>query len=94
VPAGRWTSYGDVAVAGGRATNAAQGVVSWIGKSGHELSHVYRVLNTRGEVNEGWKPAGPGLPANAREVRSLLESEGVRFVDGRADPALRWSARA
>jgi len=92
VPEGRWTSYGDVAVAGGRSSNAARGVVSWIGSNGHRLSHVYRVLNSNGMISPTWTPAGPGLPANATEVQSRLEAEGVRFEDGRADPAQRWRA--
>ena len=92
VPKGYWTSYGDLAVAGGRTPLAAQGIVSWIGRRGHELSHVYRVLNKHGEINPGWKPAGPGLPADAAEVRECLEAEGVRFSGGRADPRLSWRA--
>ena len=51
VPRGRWTSYGDVAVAAGRGSNAAQGVVSWIGSNGHRVANVHRVLNVNGEVN-------------------------------------------
>ncbi len=94
VPEGHWTSYGDVAVAGGRGSNAAQGIVSWIGSRGHELHAVHRVLNSDGEINPGWKPAGRGLPADAREVRELLESEGLRFSGGRADPRKRWRPKA
>ena len=92
VPEGRWTSYGDVAVAAGGASNAAQGVAAWIGSKGHLLANVHRVLNSRGEVNPGWTPAGPGLPADAAAVRDVLETEGVRFEDGRADTAQRWHA--
>jgi alkylated DNA nucleotide flippase Atl1 len=51
VPIGCWTSYGDVAVAAGRTSRAAQGVVSWIGSKGHELANVHRRLNSRGEIN-------------------------------------------
>ena len=76
VPPGRWTSYGDVAVAGGRSTGAAQGVVSWIGSKGHLLANVHRVLNQDGEISPAWTPAGEGLPANAREVEALLLSGG------------------
>jgi alkylated DNA nucleotide flippase Atl1 len=93
VAAGHWTSYGDLAVAGGRSPGAAQGIVSWIGSRGHELHGVHRVLNTHGEVNPGWTPAGPGLPADAAAVRALLEAEGVRFLGGRADPAQRRRPR-
>src|SRR3954447_18320076 len=90
VPRGRWTSYGDVAVAAGRSSLAAHGVVSWIGSRGHELANVHRVLNSRGEINAGWRPAGPGLPANATEVARLLKDESVRFTDGRAESSQRW----
>ena len=72
VPPGRWTTYGDVAVAAGRSRSAAQGVASWIGTKGHLLANVHRVLNTDGEIRPAWTPAGDGLPANAREVEDLL----------------------
>jgi alkylated DNA nucleotide flippase Atl1 len=90
VPRGRWTSYGDVAVAAGRGSNAAQGVVSWIGSNGHRVANVHRVLNVNGEVNPGWTPAGPDLPADASEVTERLQREGVRFTGSRADPSQRW----
>src|SRR4051794_10540548 len=79
VPPGHWTSYGDIAVAAGRSSNAAQAIASWIGSKGHLLSHVYRVLNATGQINPAWTPAGPGLPADARDVRQRLEAEGLRF---------------
>jgi alkylated DNA nucleotide flippase Atl1 len=90
VPIGRWTSYGDVAMAAGRTSRAGQGVASWIGSKGQQLANVHRVLNGHGEINAAWAPAGPGLPADARAVARLLEREGVRFSDGQADPAQRW----
>jgi len=92
VPRGRWTTYGDVAVAAGRGSNAAQGIVSWIGSNGHRVANVHRVLNVKGEVNPAWVPAGPGLPANAAAVTELLQGEGVRFDGPRADPSQRWRA--
>jgi alkylated DNA nucleotide flippase Atl1 len=92
VPEGSWTSYGDVAVAAGRARNAAQGIVSWIGSKGHLVANVHRVLNSEGEINPGWSPAGPGLPSCAADVERLLISEGLEFRNGRADPARRWRA--
>lgn len=90
VPEGHWTSYGDVAVAGGRSSSAAQGVASWIVSKGHRLENVHRVLNGDGEISGAWTPAGEGLPANASEVSELLLREGVRITNGRADPDQRW----
>jgi alkylated DNA nucleotide flippase Atl1 len=92
VPRGCWTTYGDVAVAAGRGSNAAQGIVSWIGSNGHRVANVHRVLNVNGQVNPAWTPAGPGHPADASEVTDLLRREGVRFTDSRADPSQRWHA--
>jgi alkylated DNA nucleotide flippase Atl1 len=92
VPAGRWTSYGDVAIAAGRQRNAAQGIASWIASSWHRVAHVHRVLNANGEINEAWAPAGPSLPANASQVAELLRREGVRFEHGRAESSQRWRA--
>ncbi len=93
IPEGRWTSYGDVAVAAGGTTSGAQGIAAWILGHGHRLSHEYRVLNTHGEISPAWKPTGPHLPATAAEVRERLEAEGVRFSGGRADQRLRWKPR-
>lgn len=91
VPRGGWTSYGDVAVAGGRSSSAAGRCVV-DRQQGTLLSHIYRVLNASGEISPAWTPAGPGLPADAHEVRERLEAEGLRFENGRADPAHRWRA--
>lgn len=90
IPVGRWTSYGDVAVAAGRSSNAGQPISSWLGSKGHLVPFVYRVLNDGGEISPGWKPAGPGLPETAQDVEALLREEGVRFVNGRADQRQRW----
>ena len=54
------------------------------------MSNVHRVLNSRGEISDGWKPAGPGVPATPHAVEELLRSEGVRFTDSCADPSQRW----
>lgn len=90
VPTGTWTSYGDVAVAAGGLPNAAQGIAAWIGARGHKLNNVHRVLTVSGEINPGWKPAGPGLPADAAQVEAKLRSEGIRFAGRHADPRQRW----
>jgi hypothetical protein len=54
------------------------------------VPYVHRVLSAKGEISPGWRPAGPGVPATAREVERTLRDEGVRFVDGRADQRQRW----
>lgn len=90
IPQGRWTSYGDVAVAAGRSSNAGQPVSAWLGSKGHLVESVHRVLNAEGRVSPAWKPAGPGLPKTAAEVEAKLRDEGVRFDSGRADPRQRW----
>ncbi len=90
MPLGRWTTYGDLAVAGGRSPSAAQGIVSWIRSKGHPMS--YRVLNKRGEISPEWVQAAPGLPATPSEVEARLSDEGVLFESGRAANAARWRA--
>jgi alkylated DNA nucleotide flippase Atl1 len=90
IPEGRWTSYGDVAVAAGRSSRAGQPVASWLGSKGHLVPYVHRVLNDRGEISSGWQPAGPGVPETAGAVEELLRLEGVRFINGRADQRNRW----
>lgn len=91
VPAGRWTAYVDVAIAGG-SPQGAMGVGSWLAKTGENIPTVYRVLNKRGEVSEGYKATDPELPPDAAGVRARLEQEGVRFSeDGRADEEQRWT---
>jgi alkylated DNA nucleotide flippase Atl1 len=90
VPPGNWTSYGDVAAAGG-SPRAAQAVGSWLARHGDEVPGVYRLINVSGEVSPGWRPASADLPPDRGRVKARLETEGVRFDDrGRADPRQRW----
>lgn len=92
VPAGRWTSYKDVAIASG-SPNGAQAVGQWLGRDGHNVANVYRVLTVNGDVANGFAPAGPGVPEDRVEVRRTLRSEGVRIDDsGRAAPEQRFRA--
>jgi alkylated DNA nucleotide flippase Atl1 len=90
VPRGRWTSYGDVAAAGG-APRGAMGVGSWLPSAGGDIPHVYRVLNHKGEIIGGFIPEHPTLPHDAEQVRHRLEKEGLAFdQNGRALAAARW----
>jgi alkylated DNA nucleotide flippase Atl1 len=89
VPAGRWTTYGDVASAGG-SPGGAQAIGTWLLRGGG-IPNVWRVLNRHGEVSSHWKGVNPGIPATAAEVIERLREEGVEFDEnGRADPAQRW----
>jgi alkylated DNA nucleotide flippase Atl1 len=92
IPEGRWSSYGDVAVAAG-SPKGAMALGTWLSNNGESISTVYRVLNFRGEVSEGFKATGPGLPPDPEAVRKQLEVEGIPFdQDGRADKKRRWTA--
>jgi alkylated DNA nucleotide flippase Atl1 len=93
IPAGRWSAYIDVAVAGD-SPDGAMGVGSWLSNRGDEVPNVCRILNARGEISEAWKAAGPGLPQGPEAVRTLLEAEGVVFdAAGRADQDQRWTVK-
>jgi alkylated DNA nucleotide flippase Atl1 len=90
IPPGRWTPYGDVAVAAGRAATAGQAVAAWLMSKGDQVSNVHRVLTIDGEVSGGWVAAGPGVPQTREAVIETSRSEGVQFLGERADPAQRW----
>jgi alkylated DNA nucleotide flippase Atl1/predicted nuclease with RNAse H fold len=90
IPAGRWTSYKDVATVAGN-DKGAQAIGEWLRRCGHELPHVHRVIRSNGLVAEAFRAAGPGVPANAPSVRDLLRSEGLRFdLLGRASHTQRF----
>lgn len=91
VPEGCWTSYGDVASAGGNRLGS-QAVGDWLRRHGDKVPHVHRVLRIDGFVPDAFRPAGPGIPADAEGVRELLRREGV-FIDdrGRASAVQRFT---
>ena len=77
IPVGAWTTYGDIA----KAINAiAIGVGGVVGAGG--IPNEHRILNAKGKFPEG-------APATHFEK---LTAEGVRFINGRADPQQRWSS--
>jgi len=90
IPEGRWTSYGDVAAAAGN-SRAGQPIGTWLSNKGDDIPLVYRILNRRGEVSDGWRTVNPELPPTQEAVRQRLKAEGVRFRDQRADQEQRWT---
>jgi alkylated DNA nucleotide flippase Atl1 len=86
IPAGRWTSYGDLADALGAPGHARQ--VARLLARGGGIPNAHRVLRSTGRVAAGFRTGDCGGPEVARR---LLEREGLRFdAGGAADPARRW----
>ncbi|MFL5845303.1 MAG: MGMT family protein [Solirubrobacteraceae bacterium] len=91
VPTGNWTAYKDVATAAGN-ERGAQAIGEWLRRRGDQVARVYRVLRVDGLVPDAFRPAGPGIPADASSVRELLRAEGVKLdTSGRASPSQRFT---
>jgi alkylated DNA nucleotide flippase Atl1 len=75
IPAGSWTTYGDLAELGGTAAQAVGNFIMTL-PSG---SNAYRVLSADGSISESFKWADS---AETRDVREVLIAEGVRFEEG------------
>jgi alkylated DNA nucleotide flippase Atl1 len=92
VPEGNWTTYGDAAKAGGvPAQDGGQAIGEWLRREGKTVPHVYRVLTVKGYVADGFRPAGPGVPADQARVRDVLRKEGVTIdARGRASKHQRF----
>jgi alkylated DNA nucleotide flippase Atl1 len=81
VPEGFWTAYGEIALAATGSTKAARAVARCASRTSN-FPNAWRVIHADGSIPNGWG-AGDGGPERCRR---LLEAEGVRFANGRADP--------
>jgi alkylated DNA nucleotide flippase Atl1 len=82
IPEGYWTAYGELGRAATGRANSAR-TVGRIASATHDFPNAWRVIHADGSIPDGWGGGGEG----PRKCRALLEAEGIRFVDGRADPA-------
>ena len=85
VPAGRWTTYGDIASAIG---TAPQPLGAHIVRC-DRCQNGYRVLNANGRIPAGFRWSDPDRTDDPIE---LLRTKGVRFLSGRADEMQRLAA--
>jgi alkylated DNA nucleotide flippase Atl1 len=87
IPAGRWTTYGELA---GLVGTAAQPL-------GQHIQHCAACPNAQRVLGADGKPR-PGFswgdPTETRSQQDWLEAEGVRFSDGAADPTRHLNAAA
>jgi alkylated DNA nucleotide flippase Atl1 len=82
VPEGFWTAYGEIGIAATGRPNTARAVGRCAARN-PAFPNAWRVIHADGSIPDGWGGGGSG-PKNCLE---LLEGEGVRFVNGHADPA-------
>jgi alkylated DNA nucleotide flippase Atl1 len=85
IPEGYWTAYGEIGAAA-TGSRRAHRLVARLAAHNPGFSTPWRVLHADGSIADGWRGRGGG-PEKCRE---LLEAEGVRFVNGRADPAQKF----
>jgi alkylated DNA nucleotide flippase Atl1 len=82
IPEGFWTAYGELGLAATGRPNAARAVARCASRTS-AFPNAWRVIHADGSIPDGWGGGGAG-PQRCRE---RLESEGVTFTNGRADPA-------
>lgn len=79
IPAGRWTSYGEVALVAGSYPQPVAAVIT-----SNQMQGAWRVLQTGGTISPGFRWSDPDRTEDPREY---LESEGLEFDgDGHAHP--------
>jgi alkylated DNA nucleotide flippase Atl1 len=81
IPEGSWTAYGEI----GRAATGSRSAHRQVARAVHDPAFAtpWRVIHADGSIPDGWR----GLGGGPEKCREQLEAEGVRFLNGRADPA-------
>jgi alkylated DNA nucleotide flippase Atl1 len=86
IPAGRWTTYGELAELGGTGAVAVGRYVASLPPG----ANAYRVLSVRGAVSEDFAWADPN---DTRDVHDVLAADGIEFDEaGRASEEQWMSA--
>jgi alkylated DNA nucleotide flippase Atl1 len=85
IPAGRWTTYGDLANLVGTAPQPLGNHIAGC----PECLNAHRVLGADGRVRPNFAWSEPG---EHRRPEDLLQDEGVHIGNGMADPAKRLTA--
>lgn len=79
IPAGRWTTYGDVAIVAGTWAQPLAAIIT-----NYPMANAWRVLQSGGTISPGFRWTEPGRNDDPRLV---LQAEGLRFdAQGHADP--------
>ncbi len=87
IPAGRWTTYGDLAAL---ASTYPQPVAGFVSRT--PITGAWRVMQAGGTVAPGFKWSA-GSENSGKSAREVLESEGVVFDENdHADPAQRLTS--
>ncbi|OBK45595.1 hypothetical protein A5657_02980 [Mycobacterium kubicae] len=81
IPAGSWTTYGDIGEAVGAIAIAVGGVLA-----AHTIPNAHRILNAKGRVAKNFAFSD----GRTEDPVEMLKSEGIRFINGRADSKQRW----
>lgn len=79
IPAGRWTTYGDVAIVAGTWAQPLAAIIA-----NFPIANAWRVLQSGGTISPGFRWAEPD---RIDDPQAALEAEGLRFdAEGHADP--------
>jgi alkylated DNA nucleotide flippase Atl1 len=85
IPPGRWTTYGELAELAGTSAQAVGGYVAGVPGD----TNAYRVLSADGAISPGFRWTDPH---DTRDVRAVLEAEGITFDGDCASPDQRLKA--